>query len=489
MPDLQTYSLVLFNLLAFLVPVGLSLLAIGAASEERAGQVAATALLALATAGIGYFVCGFAFQFGGAAFVSGMPGLQSLTAEWSPVDLTWGSGWGVIGLRGFFLLGEAYNADVYLLFLYAMPAVTTSVLVTLLALSKHVGQTCLVAIGLLISGFIYPLVGNWVWGGGWLANLGLNLELGHGFVDAAGSGTVFLLGSLVALSMLLLIKPRRAADDGPATLPPIHFPVLMISGTLLALVGWTGLVLGNPLAREQIVAPLSVVNLMLAAAAAALVVSLYSWFVTGRPDALATGRGAVAGLVAASAACAFIPAWAALATGAIAGALLLVGLYMWEQVLHWDEPSASAAVFALPGSWGLVALAIFADGRWGAGWNNVGVSEYLGIPGQGISGSLLASGYQMAEGVQLRAQVIGLVALLVIGLLVPWMFFRFVLWLRALGQSAPALSPAPHSVLGETAGEGMAEETPGELEGAEKAADAGGEEEQAVVEAHDGGGE
>jgi Amt family ammonium transporter len=438
MPYLQTSSLVLFNVVAFLVPVGLALLAVGASREERAEQVATTALLALATAAVGYFACGFAFQFGGAAFVSGMPGLQSLMAEWSPLDLTWGPGWGVIGLRGFFLGAEAYNSDVYLLFLSHLPAVTTAVLVTLLALSSHLRRIQLIAIGLLISGLLYPLFGNWVWGGGWLSNLGLNLGVGHGFVDTAGSGTIFLLGALVALSVFLLVGPLRAGEQGPARLPPIHFPLLMVLGALLAVVGWPGLVLGNPLLQEQVAIPLVGVNLVLASAGGALAVSLYSWFVTGQPDALATGRGTVAGLVAISAACAFVPAWAAFLIGTVAGLLLLLGLYVGNERLRLDDPSGSAATFALPGIWGVLAVAIFADGRWGAGWNGVGVHEYLGIPGQGVSGLVLASGYQPAGASQLQAQLAGLVALCAVSLLLPWLIFRSTMWIRTMGQRAPA---------------------------------------------------
>jgi len=447
MPYLQSSTLVLFNLVAFLVPVGLTLLAIGAAREERAKQVAATALVALATAVIGYFACGFAFQFGGAAFVSGMPGLHSLTAEWSPLDLAWGPGWGVIGLRGFFLNTEAYNADAYLLFASHLAAVTTAVLVTLLTLCHHIKRIYLLAIGLLVSSFVYPLFGNWVWGGGWLSNLGLNLGLGHGFVEVAGCGAIYLLGTLVALSVFLIVKPYHVAEGGPARLPPIHFPLLMVLGALLAVVGWPGLVLGNPLIHEQVVTALVVVNLILAAAGGALIASLYSWFVTGQPDALTIGRATVAGLVAASAACAFIPAWAALLIGMMAGLLLLLGLYVWERVLRLDDPSGMLATFGLPAIWGTLAVAIFADGRWGVGWNGVGVQEYLGIPGQGISGLCLAGGYQPAGPVQLHAQLVGLGALLVVALLMPWLIFRTIAWLNAAGRRVYAGQLKPSSDL------------------------------------------
>ncbi len=434
MPYLQTSTLLLFNLVAFLVPVGLTLLAIGAAGEERAEQVATAALVALAAAVIGYFACGFALQFGGAAFVSGIPGLQSLTAEWSPLDVTWGPGWGMVGLRGFFLSAEADNTDVYMLFLSHLAMVTTAVLVTLLALCARVRRIYLLAIGLLVSAFVYPLFGNWVWGGGWLSQLGLNLGLGHGFVDVAGCGAIYLLGALVALSVLLIVRPRRAESSGPARLPPVHFPLLMGLGSLLAVVGWPGLVLGNVLIQGQVVATLAVMNLMLAAAGGVLVGSLYSWFVIGQPDALMMGRSTAASLVAVSSACAFIPVWAGLLIGAAAGLLLLTGLYIWEQVLRLDEPSGTMAMFGLPAIWGILATGIFADGRRGAGWNGVGVQEYSGIPGQGVSGLLLASGYQPAGTVQLHAQLVGLGALLVVALLVPWLVFKAITWISGIGR-------------------------------------------------------
>jgi Amt family ammonium transporter len=457
-PALQSSMLTLWNVIAFLVPVGLALLAIGAAREERAEEVATAALLALATAAAGYLVCGFAFQFGGAAFVSGLPGLQSLTAEWSPLDVAWGTGWGLMGLRGFFLSADAYNADVYFLFFSHLPAVTTAVLVTLLALCGHVKRIYLLAIGLLVSGLIYPLFGNWVWGGGWLANLGLNIDLGHGFVDAGGAGAIFLLGTCVALSGFAIIRPHRAADDGPPRLPPIHFPLFMVVGALLAVTGWSGLLLGNPLIQETIVPAVVVMNLFLGATGGALLTSLYSWFVTGQPNALAIGRGTVAGLVAVSAACAFIPAWAALTIGAVAGLLFLLGLYAWEHELQLADPSGAVATFGLPAIWGIVSVALFADGQWGAGWNGVGVEEYMGMAGQGVSGWLLASGLQPAGSGQIYAQLTGLGALLITVLLLPWLIFKAALWIRAQGRRV-ATRPAPAPVATPVEPEPVAEGT------------------------------
>ncbi len=442
MAELQVAQTALFTALAWLVPVGLALLAIGAAHEAQAELVAATTLIALAAALGGYLVCGFAFQFGGVAHVSDLAGLHGLTAEWSPLDTSWGPGWGLVGLRGFLLQGAAYHTDAYLLFASQLPAVVTTVLVTLLALCTHVRRVLLLPMGLLVSGLLYPLLGNWVWGGGWLARLGQNVELGHGFVDAGGSATVFLLGTLASLATFLILKPKRTPEPGPAALPPIHFPLFVVLGALLSIAGWPGLVLSNPLSRGSVPAPLALVNLAMAAAGGSLLVSLYTWFVTSQPNALAIARGAVAGLVAASAACPFVPAGAALLIGSVAGLLMVLTLYLWEQVLRLQDPSASVAVFGVPAVWGTLALAIFADGRWGAGWNGVGVKEYLDTVGQGISGLLLASGYQSAGPGQFQAQVTGLAAVLAVGLLLPWLLVKASLWIKSAGQARTA-APVP----------------------------------------------
>lgn len=437
MPFIATSSLSLWSVLTFLVPIGLALLAIGAAQEERAEEVAVTTVLALASAGLAYWFCGFAFQFGGVAFVSGLPGLQSLTAEWSPLDVAWGSGWGLLGLRGFLLGGEAYHPDVYALFLAHLPLVTTAVLVVLLILCQHVRRIVLLAIGFLVAGFIYPLAANWVWGGGWLANLGLTTSLGHGFVDAGGSGLVFLFPVLIALGVLAILQPRREFETGPARLPPVHFPLLMVLGCLLAWIGWPGLLLGNPLSAEFVDPAVTTLNLFLGAAAAAMIVSVYTWFVTTRPDAMAIGRGVAAGLVAAGSASPFVASWAAVVIGAVGGVLFVLSLYFWEHRVRLDDPSGLVATLGVPGIWGLLAVALAADGRWGSGWNGV----KLGATGPGVIGLFADRSSAMAGLGQFQAQMVGLGALVVAGWLLPWLFFKTLLWLQGL-RHRPSTTPA-----------------------------------------------
>ena len=333
--------------LAFLIPAGFTLLASGGMPEEKAVPTAMMGLAATGLAIVGYLACGFALQFGGIGLVSDLPGLGGLIWEWSPLDATWGTGWGALGLRGFFLQEGADTPTAYALFFSQLPLVITACLIPLLTLRKRARSFALASVALLIAAVVYPLIGNWVWGGGWLANLGLNLQLGHGFVDFAGSGMVHLLGGVAALGGILAfglrtLRPgsvqvsdtstRLSAGFGlrnennenpsagsgrrveePAQMPPVHLPLLAILGSVLLLIGWLGLVFSNPLymSNESLSRALMAVNVVLAASGSLLTAMLYAWFTTGRADVLMAARGLAAGLIAISAACPFAPPWAA----------------------------------------------------------------------------------------------------------------------------------------------------------------------------------
>jgi Amt family ammonium transporter len=422
--------------LAFLIPAGFILLASGGMPEEKAVPTAVMGLTATGLALVGYLACGFALQFGGIGLVSDLPGLGGLIWEWSPLDVTWGTGWGTLGLKGFFLQEGADTPLAYALFLSQLPLVLTACLIPLLTLRSRAKPSVIVVGAFLIAAVVYPILGNWVWGGGWLANLGSNLELGHGFVDFAGSGMVHFLGGVAAFAGILafglrspaLHPPQWGGKRGgePARMPPVHLPLLAILGSLLLLIGWLGLVLGNPLymSNEALAGSLMAVNVVLAAGGGVLVAMLYAWFTTSEANVLMVARGLAAGLVAISAACPFVPPWAAFLIGAVAGLLLPLGIYFVEYLLRLDDSAAAIATHGLSGLWGLLTLAIFADGRHGAGWNGVGAKEYLSTAGQGVSGYLVASGFQLDLPNQLYAQLIGIAAIAIVAFALAWALFK-----------------------------------------------------------------
>jgi Amt family ammonium transporter len=217
----------------------------------------------------------------------------------------------------------------------------------------------------LLAGFTYPLFAHWVWGGGWLAQLGSNFGLGAGFVDAGGSGTIQVVGGLTALSVAWILGARRGkySEDRMATAIPGHNIVSVLFGCMLALVGWIGLnsagsILFYGVAPSRIA--LVVINTMLSASAACLAAVAMTGVRYGKPDASLSANGWVAGLVAVSAGCAFVSPSSAIVIGLVAGALTTYLVEVFELRLYVDDPGGAISVHAVAGMWGLLAVGIFA---------------------------------------------------------------------------------------------------------------------------------
>ncbi len=412
-PDPALVLSLFSSALAFLLPLGLTLLTAGGLPPEQARQATSTLLAAMGLATLSYWAVGFALHFGGVGLVDSRPGFDRLIWEWSALDESWGTGWGMAGLSGFGLLGAGATADAYLLFISRLPWVITAALIPLLALRGRTPAPVTLVGGALSGGLLYPLTGNWSEGGGWLANLGRNLGLGHGLVDFAHAGPVFLVGAATALAGVLIFLPRRAprpAGETPA-LPPVHLPLLTVTGAGLLLVGSIGWALSNPLLTWAHMEPaLAAINVLLAGAGGALLPIIYTWFVTNQSDPLMAARGAAAGTAAGLAVAGFTPPWAALALGAVCGLLVPFVAYLLEEILCLDDRAGSVTMFGVGGMMGLLGLALLADGRFGQGWNGMGAESFLGIAGQGVSGLWTASGFRPDWPGQLQAQLAGLAA-------------------------------------------------------------------------------
>jgi Amt family ammonium transporter len=228
-----------------------------------------------------------------------------------------------------------------------------------------------------------------------------------------------------------------------------------VLGVFLLLLGWFGLVLGNPVLSGDVSHERVLFNVLLAGCGGVLASSLYVWFVGERPDLLMIVRGMVASLVAVSASCPFVSGWGALIIGAVAGLLVPLSIYVFEAKFRLDDSTSSLATHGISGLWGLIALGVLADGTSGAGWNGVGVNRYLGVEGQGVSGLLVSSGFQPDWPAQLYAQVVGVVALLILALGIPWLvltavnsFKRRMARARSASETAGQESPGEMRVPG-----------------------------------------
>lgn len=423
--------------LALLVPVGLTLLVAGGLPPESARQATLTLLAALGLGILAYWAVGFALHFGGIGLIDSRPGYNGLIWEWTALSERWGAGWGMVGLSGFGLQNAGATADAYLLFASRLPWIVTATLIPLLVLRGRAPAPVTLAAGLLLGGFLAPMAGNWSSGGGWLANLGVNLGLGHGYVDLGDAGPVFLVGAAAALAGILVFVPRRPrmAAGEPVPLPEVHLPLLTATGAGLLLIGAVGWALANPRLDWQTIPPaLVLVNVLLAGAGGALVPSAYTWFVSGAISPLFAARGLAAGVLVGLAAAGFIPPWAALVAGALSGLLAVLTAYVVEHLLRLDDPTGSVSVLALGTVLGLLAVALLADGRYGQGWNGVGALTYLGVPGQGVSGLWPAAGFQSDWPGQAEAQLIGIAAYALVSFLVATLVFWPLALLARLWQ-------------------------------------------------------
>ncbi len=377
---LSDASAVLCTLLVFLVPMacaGLGLVNTGLGRSRSAAHAMLSSLCVLSIATIVYVVFGFSFQ--------GAVGRPAHTL------VVGGKAWNWIAAEPVFLRGLPF--DVSPLSLTVLLQIFSVGLAALIPLSAGADRWRLGAMcgstGLL-AGWTYPLFAHWVWGGGWLAQLGVNYGLGRGFVDGGGSSTIQVVGGLTALSITWILRPRsgKYSPNGLSAAIPAHNVVLVLLGCLLAWLGWLGLnsagailLIGVEPSRVILIA----VNTTLSAAASGLTATAVTRIRFGRPDASLVANAWMAGLVASSAGAAFLKPAAGILVGAVAGILVPFAIDVLETRLGVDDPGGAVSVHAVAGLWGLCAVAALSDvgaqsgshGQWLA--QLVGIATLLGF--------------------------------------------------------------------------------------------------------------
>jgi Amt family ammonium transporter len=353
--EISSTAAVLCTIFVFLVPfagAGLALINTGLGRSRSAAHCMMSALCAISVAALAYFVCGFAWQ-GLAGQPSHILHLGGGTWDWIgagpwlfrhlPLD---GSPASLAALLGMFSAGLA------------------ALIPTGSGCDRwRLGACC--ASTAILAGWTFPLFAHWVWGGGWLAQLGARYGMGHGFVDAGGSGVIQMAGGLTALSIVWIIGPRHGkyARDGMPSAIPGHNVVLVVFGCALALVGWLGLNSAGAILFCGVEPGHAVgiaINTTIAATCAAMAAAVISNIRFGKPDASISANGWIGGLAASSAAAPFIvPAEAAI-VGLIAGALVTLSVEWFELRMQVDDPGGAVSAHALGGLWGLLAAGLFA---------------------------------------------------------------------------------------------------------------------------------
>jgi len=320
---------------------------------------------------IGFWALGFGLQMGGVGAMSTFGNDPTLSREL--VVNIGGKDFGLFGMRGFFLSPAVYTAPVAALFLFQMVFMDTAATIPTGAMAERWKFTSFVLFSFVLSTIMYPLYANWVWGGGWLSQLGHNFGLGHGHVDFAGSSVVHMVGGVAALVGARLMGPRvgKYGPDGKARPIPGHNIPMAVLGTFILAFGWFGFNPGSTLSGTDTHIAVIAVNTMLASATGAFGAYLYMKLRFGAPDVSMLCNGMLAGLVAITAPCAFVTAPAAVFIGLVAGVLVVVSAMFIENVLKIDDPVGASSVHGTCGAWGILSLGLFADGRYGDGWNGV----------------------------------------------------------------------------------------------------------------------
>jgi Amt family ammonium transporter len=365
-----TWTLVAGFLVMFM-QAGFALVETGLCRAKNAAHTMTMNFLVYGLGMFGFFVCGYALMCGGAnatlggpASLGGAPTLNSM--------FTVGDGWGLFGTKGFFLTGAAYDASALVWFLFMMVFMDTTATIPTGALAERWNFKSFFIFSLFIGGLTYPIYGCWVWGGGWLAQLGTKAGIGHGVVDYAGSSVVHLQGGALALVLSFLLGPRIGRYDENGKVKPIlghHIPMVML-GTFILAFGWFGFNAGSSLAATDGRTGIVAVNTMIAGMSATLSGVLYMWIKYGKPDPSMMCNSMLAGLVAITTPCAFVTPVGAFWIGAVAGVLVVWSVFFWDK-LKIDDPVGAISVHGVNGAWGVISLGLFADGSYGDGYNGV----------------------------------------------------------------------------------------------------------------------
>jgi Amt family ammonium transporter len=376
--------------LVMFMQAGFALVETGMTRAKNVSHTMAMNFMVYAIGMLGFWIAGFALMFGGLGPVLAMDGPNILDKMVS--FNIGGKTWEVLGYKGFFLTGSTNDATILTLFLFQMVFMDTAATIPTGALAERWKFSAFCVYGFFLSILIYPVFGAWVWGGGWLADLGVNFGLGNGHVDFAGSSVVHMVGGVTGLAGAWMVGPRigKYNKDGSPNAIPAHDVPMLVTGTFILAFGWFGFNPGSTLAATDLRIGSIATCTMLASAAGALSAILYMWAVYGKPDPTMGCNGMLAGLVAITAPCAFVDPTSAVIIGAIAGVLVIWSVLFVERVLKVDDPVGAVSVHGTCGAWGCLSIGLFANGQYGAGWNGVANLAPTGLLYGGGLGQLAA---------------------------------------------------------------------------------------------------
>jgi len=338
---------------------GFILLEAGSTRMKNAGHIAGKTVFTFGIASLVFWAVGYGFIFGG-------------------------NGNFFVGLTDFFYSGaqaDGAGLQTSVFFTFQLAFAGISLTIALGGFAERAKLSVYVIFSLLFSAIIYPVIAHWIWGGGWLAE--------HGKQDFAGSTVVHLTGAMAALAATILLKPRIGKYNADGSANPIfgHNQVYTALSVIILWVGWFGFNAGSTVSVADGFFGFVALNTNLAAAAGAVSALFISWIVLGKSDITTILNGALAGLVAITASCAFVDTWAAVVIGLVAGVLVFYSVRFFEN-RKIDDPIFALSVHGAAGVWGTLSNGLFATKElatvgkpglfYGGGFHQLGV-QALGV--------------------------------------------------------------------------------------------------------------
>ena len=338
---------------------GFILLEAGSTRMKNAGHIAGKTIFTFGLASLVFWAVGYGFIFGDNANF-------------------------FVGVSDFFYSGEQIEGaslSTAAFFIFQLAFAGIAVTIALGGFAERAKFAVYVIFTILFGIIVYPVVAHWIWGGGWLAE--------HGKQDFAGSTVVHLTGAMAALAATILLKPRigKFNRDGSSNNLAGHNQVYTALGVLILWVGWFGFNAGSTVAVDDGFFGFVALNTVLAAGAGAVAATIVSWVVLGKSDVPTILNGALAGLVAITASCAFVDTWAGVVIGFIAGILVFYSVRFFEKK-KIDDPIYALSVHGAAGVWGTVSTGFFATPElasvgqaglfYGGGFEQLGV-QLMGV--------------------------------------------------------------------------------------------------------------
>ena len=344
---LDTVWVLVTGFLVFFMNLGFGLLESGLTRSKNTVNILAKNFIVFAISSLSFYILGWGLMFGDG---NGFIGTQGL--------------WFVGGADNSPATGEAYagvysainwaGVPIWAKFFFQLVFAGTAATIVSGAVAERIKFHTFIIFSFIMVGLLYPITGHWSWGGGWLAKLGM--------FDFAGSTVVHSVGGWAALSGALILGPRlgKYTRDGRINPMPGHSLSLATAGGFILWFGWFGFNPGSTMAAAFADIGRIAVTTNTAAAAAAFTATLAAWLMIGKPDLTMIINGALAGLVAITAPCAFVSVGSSLIIGAIAGVLVVAAVLFFDRI-KVDDPVGAISVHLVNGAFGTLALGLFAQ--------------------------------------------------------------------------------------------------------------------------------